>query len=188
MKLLTKIGLVTWLGVAMAYAQSPDVTVGGDASASGSAQVSGQVTATVTLSFPEMLSQSKLLNEQNLKHYRHVKYVQEVARKEKDVIKLNCVNDKLVQLKPQMNIADTARITLENSNDQTDRNAVWLELSTASDNIRRLREEADQCIGEGGISAESQSGFTAPDVPDSPYGDPFEPEVVEPPGYASPYN
>ena len=50
-------------------------------------------------------------------HWRYVKHLQEQARKDRDVIKLNCVNDKLVQMKPQMNMNDTARNALEQSGD-----------------------------------------------------------------------
>ena len=118
---------------------------------------------------------------------RHVKILQASARRDKDVIRLNCVNDKLVQIKPQMNIFDQAIRAVENSSESDDRAALFADVSGASENIRRLREEADQCIGEPTLSTESRSGFTGPDIPDDPYGDPFSPPI-EPPGYASPFN
>jgi len=183
MKLFAKIGVFSVLGVALSYAQPKTDADVGAGPASG--QVSGKVTATI--SFPDMLAQTKVIHAQLLKDWRHVKHLQETARKDKDVIKLNCVNDKLVQIKPQQNIADQARVLLEASSETDDRTALFAEVTIGGENIRRLREEADQCIGEPTLATESQSGFTAPDVPDSPYGDPWSPEF-EPPGYASPYN
>jgi hypothetical protein len=181
MKLLAKTAVFSVLGIALSYAQpKPDADV--DAKAS----VSGKVTAQI--SFTDMLAQSKSVGEQVQKDWRHVKHLQEQARKEKDVIKLNCVNDKLVQIKPQMNMCETARNTLELSSEKDDRSALFAEVTISGENIRRLREEADQCIGEPTLATESTTGYTAPDVPDSPYGDPFTPDQVEPPGYASPYN
>jgi hypothetical protein len=182
MKLLAKIGVFSMLGIAMSYAQpKTDAEVGVGVSGTVSGKVSAQ------LSFPDMLAQAKAVREQMQKDWRHVKHLQETARKEKDVIKLNCVNDKLVQIKPQMNIGDQARVTLETSSETDDRGTLFTEVTMSGENVRRLREEADQCIGEPTLATESQSGFTAPDVPDSPYDDPFDPGV-EPPGYASPYN
>lgn len=118
---------------------------------------------------------------------RHVLHLQQLARKDKDVIKLNCVNDKLVQLKAQMNIFDRAKSVLENSSDADDRSRLFADVNEPSQNVRKLREEADQCIGETALATESQSGWTGPAVPDSPYGEPFDPDF-EPPAYASPYN
>jgi hypothetical protein len=182
MKLLAKIGVFSMLGIALSYAQpKSDADVGVGVSGTVSGKVSAQ------LSFPEMKAQSTAIRDQIMKDWRHVKHLQETARKEKDVIKLNCVNDKLVQIKPQMNIGEQARTALENSADTDDRATLFTEVTVSGENIRRLREEADQCIGEPTLATESQSGYTAPDVPDSPYGDPFDPDV-EPPGYASPYN
>lgn len=184
MKLLDKIGkaaAISMLGIAMSYAQPSDLP--GDPPP---AEVSAQVQ--VKLSFPEMISQSKALRERILEDWRHVKHLQELARKEKDVIKLNCVNDKLVQMKPQMNMLDSARQNLELSNDGDDRGALFQEVTASGENIRKLREEADQCVGEPTLATESETGYTAPDVPDSPFVDPFTPNELEPPAYASPYN
>ena len=113
--------------------------------------------------------------------------MQAVARREKDIIKLNCVNDKLVQVKPQMNIADAAAAELGSSRDG-DRMMAYESVSQASENIRRLREEADQCIGEPVTTGgESSNSFTGPGATDDPTKG-FGHNPVEPPGYASPFN
>ena len=55
--------------------------------------------------------------------------------------------------------------------------------------MRKLREEADACLGEGDLSpSETDVDVTSPDIVDDPTksGDIFQPGV-EPPSYASPF-
>jgi hypothetical protein len=107
------------------------------------------------------------LHDQTRADARHVQHLQQMARKEKDIIKLNCVNDKLVQVKPQMNIADSAESELEATKD-TDRMAIFDTVSQAAENVRRLREEADQCVGESIQSSDSSNTFAGPQGTDDP--------------------
>jgi len=148
----------------------------------------GQVGVTMNISLTDLQGRVHLLHEQMRADTRHVQYLQQIARKAKDVIKLNCVNDKLVQVKPHMNIADTGETELEASN-EANRMASFETIAQAAESIRRLREEADQCIGEpitqGGDSSNS---FTGPDVPDDPTKGFDGPVVIEAPGYASPFD
>ena len=164
---------------AAANATSPNAT-----SPTGAA--SGSAGATVVLSLPDIQMRVHQLHEQTRADARHIQHLQQIARKEKDIIKLNCVNDKLVQVKPQMNIADQGESDLEGAKD-TNRMAIFETISQAAESVRRLREEADQCIGEPIIQgSESSNSFTGPQAPDDPtkgFGNP-----IEPPGYASPFN
>jgi hypothetical protein len=134
-----------------------------------------------------------LLHEQMRGDARHVMYLQQIAKKEKDVIKLNCVNDKLVQIKPQMNVADAAEAEMTSSPDAARMSAFDSVVEVAA-NVRRLREEADQCIGEAVTTGDSQSSnsFTGPHAPDDPTKGSFQGggggNDVEAPGYASPFN
>jgi hypothetical protein len=202
MNLLAKIGLWSVLvgGTAgVLYAEpaggwlSPNGTSAGVA---GSAQVGGTVTAgpgdasgsvNASVSLVDLQARVHLLHEQTRADSRHVQHLQQIARKEKDVIKLNCVNDKLVQLKPQLNLADLSEVELEAAGDGT-RVGIFEGIIQSAENIRRLREEADQCIGEpiaqGGDSSNSFSGPHAPDDPTKGFNRP----EIEPPAYASPYN
>jgi hypothetical protein len=113
---------------------------------------------------------------------RHVTHLQQLARKEKDVIKLNCVNDKLVQMKPNLNMIDRAQgeIGAGQVSSLTD-------MTRASELVRQLREAADQCIGEPILGEESTNSYTHPDIPDPDGTNPWG-EVFEPPVYASPMN
>lgn len=125
--------------------------------------------------------------------YQHTLHIKEQAKKQKDVIKLTCVNDKLVQMKAQMNIADSTNDSLQASlvNNGDDRQALYTQLSQTGEAVKRLREEAAVCIGEPELyKQEAGVSSTHPDVPDDPTNPPEqggEMQPPEPPGYASPY-
>src|SRR5262245_29532380 len=51
------------------------------------------------LSVADMQNKSAAMMAQMPEDYRHVLHLKEVAKKGKDVVKLTCVNDKLIQLK-----------------------------------------------------------------------------------------
>jgi hypothetical protein len=74
--------------------------------------------AKVAPSKEQMRVDAEATKADNETAYRHVVAVKEKAAKQKDVIKLTCVNDRLVQLKAQMNIADQARASLMASLDK----------------------------------------------------------------------
>ncbi|HWU90262.1 MAG TPA: hypothetical protein VN253_23520 [Kofleriaceae bacterium] len=122
---------------------------------------------------------------------RHVMHLRELARKQKDVIKLTCVNDKLIQLKAQQNIFGALELQLQAAlaDGQGDRFGLFTQVTIGAESIRKLREEADACLGEGDLSpSESDVDVASPDIIDDPTkaGDVFQPGV-EPPGYASPF-
>lgn len=168
-------------------ATSPNGLPGG-ASATG---VSGNAAVDLrgTLPAADVRARVQIVHDQIRADARHIQHLQQVARQEKDVIKLNCVNDKLVQAKPQMNIADAKEQELDAAGD-TERMAAFDTILQAADALRRLREESDQCIGEpitfsGG---ESSNSFTGPRAPDDPTKGLGGNHPIEPPAYASPFN
>lgn len=143
------------------------------------------VTATVVLTLPEMLQRVGELSVQVKGDLQHIYGLREVARKNKDVIKLNCVNDKFIQAKATANIFDTAYLHLQGV--ASGGEALFKSATDAASDLRRLKNEANACVGEE-LSAEMLTESSHPPFPDDPtHGDPFEPGV-EPPGYASPYN
>jgi len=199
MNLLLKIGLWGLLAggtASVLYADpvggwlSPNGVGGGTSTtATGSTQAGagGSVGVTMNLTLPDLQMRVRQLHEQTRGDARHIQHLQQIARKEKDIIKLNCVNDKLVQVKPQMNIADTQEAELDGAKD-ADRMTIFEGISQAAENVRRLREEADQCIGEPiAQGSESSNSFTGPQIPDDPTKG-FGGGPIEPPVYASPYN
>lgn len=122
---------------------------------------------------------------------QRVLQMQAKARREKDVIKLNCVNDKLVQLKAEMNIFDRQHAQLEVAlTDALDtRHGFFVDVSASVENIRKRRSEAEVCIGEPEMfKQESKTDSQHPNFPDDPTQGPFDDGgSIEPPSYASPY-
>jgi hypothetical protein len=201
MKLLAKIGLLGGFcgvlgGVTAVYGDPPNEPISpnglsGGASATG---VSGNAAVDLrgTLPIADLRARVHILHDQIRTDARHIQHLQQVARQEKDVIKLNCVNDKLVQAKPEMNIADAKELELDTAGD-TERMAAFETISSAADSLRRLREESDQCIGESITfsGTESSNSFTGPRSPDDPTkggAGGISGLPVEPPAYASPFD
>lgn len=184
MRLLPKIisMLVLVGGITALHADTPP----------GVSGVSGQQTdaeKAANISPAEMTERATKLRTKIVEDSRRVLHLRELAKKQKDVIKLSCVNDKIVQIKAEMNIAQTTGVQLDVaiSSENESRKMLFIELTTSSEAISRLREEASACIGEPELyKQESGVEVTEPVIVDDPNDDPFDGEV-EPPGYASPY-
>ena len=106
------------------------------------------------------------------------------AVRDKDVIRINCLNDKLVQMNPLMNIVDRLIDRLSN---ESESESVFNELTDAGNKVREQRELAQQCAESKLLVTESSNAYTAPHGPEDPtQGMPNDYGYVEPPGYASP--
>jgi hypothetical protein len=115
------------------------------------ADVDVSVKQRANLSPPEMLGQGKdyfrVMNET----LGHIQQLQETARRQKDIIKLNCVTDKLVQAKVNINIAEQAMTTLQESIARADEGArthEFTRLTIVNQKVLVLGTEAENCIGE----------------------------------------
>ncbi|HZI44611.1 MAG TPA: hypothetical protein VFD53_05280 [Ilumatobacter sp.] len=191
MKTLRKIvvGALLVLGTGSLIAQpapEPEPAPAEDSTDAG-VTVSGSITA--KLSTQEMLSQIATLAVTSENDAQSVLRLQIKARTDKDVIRLNCINDKLLQIKALRNTLDEAKFQFDASVGDAEGQAHQYALVTVSaENIRTLREEAQACAGEDDMFVgPSQVNVTGPDIPDDPSDDPFD-DPIEQPGYASPYN
>ncbi|HUL59160.1 MAG TPA: hypothetical protein VLU43_07795, partial [Anaeromyxobacteraceae bacterium] len=74
----------------------------------------------------------------------------EEARYEKDVVKLNCVNEKLAQIKGLLKVAEQADISLHEAISSSDEGAdsEFAKIGIARTKVETLRGEAEQCIGQ----------------------------------------
>lgn len=192
MNFLAKLGL--WGGLVATTATALYAApVGGWLSPSGASGSAGTTAepdpvraSAAGVPLPELLARARALHDQTRAEARHIQHMQQVARSEKDVIKLNCVNDKLVQVKAQMNIADAGEAKLASAQ-AGERIEIFETIAQAAQSVRQLRGEADQCVGEPVITGgKSSNSFTGPEAADDPtkgFG-----RGIEPPAYASPYN
>lgn len=144
------------------------------------------------LSSLEMRTNAATLRSAIHMDHQTILVLRERARKMKDVIKLNCVNDKLVEANAQINIADSANEQLQVALDKNsdDRQLIFQGLSEAGASMKQLREGAKACIGAPELlKQESGTEMQQPIIPDDPNGYvPGDGEfgTFEPPAYASP--
>lgn len=152
------------------------------------ADESKETTPEVKLTVPEMTEQIVVFQTQVNEDTRIVMELQRKARKQQDVIKLNCINDALMQIKALRNIMDRSKLAFEGTVVETENREYYKSIADSSNNIRQLRERANICAGEGELVSDSRNTFDGPDIPDDPSDDLFpEGDYIEPPGYASPY-
>ncbi len=74
----------------------------------------------------------------------------EEARNEKDVVKLNCVNEKLTQIKGLLKVAEQSDLSLHEDLANKDPNAEseFAKIGIARNRIDALRADSEQCIGQ----------------------------------------
>jgi hypothetical protein len=145
------------------------------------------------LSAAEMQKQSAIISGELDEANRYMIHLREVAKAKKDVIKLNCINDRLVQLKAQRNIADNTNAQLQVAlvANSDERHQLFIQLTGTGNTVKDLRSQATACIGEAELfKQESGVEVDHPEIPDEPGSlNPFDDLVIaEPPGYASPYD
>jgi hypothetical protein len=158
--------------------------------------IAAQTASPAPLSVSEMRDRTEAFKSDIEENHRQVLHLQALVRKQKDVIRLTCVNDKLVQMNAQMNIFDTAALQLEGTGQTADEGsrAAYAEIEKAATDIKKLRDEAEGCAGELEMyKQESRSDVSRPDLDDPTDGGPFHsPEVlgepeIDVPGYATPF-
>lgn len=116
------------------------------------------------------------------------------ARDQKDVIKVNCVNEKLVTIKGLLRISEQCDVALEEAIAKGEKDTATHEfhkISISHQKIKVLRTEAEQCVGELAFAVGKTTKEIIIDkdmVPDlDPTKTDFPATVVVRPPAASPY-
>ena len=145
-----------------------------------------------TLTPAEMVNQSKDYFKSMGEVLKRVQTLQDQSKRDKDIIRLNCVTDKLVQVRVNMNIAEQSMAALQEAMTRADegqRTHEFTRLTIVNQKVLVLGAEAENCIGED----LSFVGATRVDVeidPNIPTYDPTQPPApgidIERPGEASP--
>lgn len=168
----------------------------GDGDADKKPDVTIPMEKKVLLSPKEMLSRSENLIEEMKSMLDRVLAIQQVARKQKDVIRLNCVNDRLLQVKKLLNIAESSRNDLVEAiaaDNETDRYHQFGKVKISHEKVSVLRDEAEACVGEELIFlGPTEVVVDRPPIVDDPTKDPpFDLSDtgtdIERPGFASPF-
>jgi hypothetical protein len=147
----------------------------------------------ISLGPQETVAQSKDYFVKMRDTEKRILSLQSRAAKDRDMVKLNCVGDKLIQVRGHLTVTDQS---LQNMNtavsrgDDGARQHEFTRVTILYQKVVTLGTEAEQCIGED----VSYVGATTVDVeidPSVPPGDPTQPDLplpnVQRPPEASPF-
>jgi hypothetical protein len=103
----------------------------------------------------------------------------EEARNEKDIVKLNCVNEKLAQIKQILNVAEGAEIALQEAVAKGDAgaDAEYSKIAIARGKADQLRAEAEECIGQLAFVVDEKTSVEVQQPEDLPAAIQFAPET-----------
>jgi hypothetical protein len=145
-----------------------------------------------TLTPEEMINQSREYAKNMADVLKRIQILQDQAKREKDIIRLNCVTDKVVQVRVNISIAEQSMASLQEAvtrADEGERTHEFTRLTIVNQKVQVLGAEAENCIGED----LSFVGATKVDIeidPNIPQYDPTQPPApgidIERPGEASP--
>ena len=115
----------------------------------------------------------------------------EQARKQKDVIRLNCVMDKMVQVKVNMNIADQALQKLQEAAARSDDGSSlheYTRITIVNQKVQVLQNEGQTCVGaELNYIGATRVEVEAPNLPEGVTDPSLDPPPIERPPAASTY-
>lgn len=161
----------------------------GGAPTSGTADVS--VKQRPMLTPEEMVNQSKEYAKNMNEVLKRIQVLQDQAKRDKDIIRLNCVTDKVVQVRVNISIAEQSMAALQEAvtrNDEGERTHEFTRLTIVNQKVQVLGAEAENCIGED-LSFVGATRVEVEIDPNIPQYDPTQPPApgidIERPGEAS---
>lgn len=189
---------VTWLlllAAPTAFAADDVVVPAPTPAATAPAPTPLPVEQKLTMSGSEMLRQGQDYRQQIQATVFQIQGQSEQAKRDKDVIRLNCLLDKATQVKVNGNIMDQALQALQEAVSRRDESGQlheYTRVTIVNQKVQVLRTEADACVGAESnyvgatkVLVEVPQGIS--DNPDQPA--PADPPVtvVDRPPVASPY-
>lgn len=117
---------------------------------SARAQAPAQGNKAEVLSDQEKVSRANEYLKEMRQALKNVLAKLEEARSTKDVVKLNCVNEKLTNIKGLMRISEQSDITLQEAigkREDAGAEHEFSKLTIARQKVQVLRTEAEQCVG-----------------------------------------
>ncbi len=155
-----------------------------------------------TLSTRELQQRVEKLGTVLNDYMQHAQVAQARARKSKDILKLNCVNDGLLVTKQLLNVGDDARSKFDKavqSNDHGEQIAQFNALQATATSCDQSKQGIDACVGSSEVIVTGPDGSKVsvikPNVKDNPTADcnnlglsNCASEKLEYVGYASPFS
>jgi len=146
------------------------------------------------LSDKEMLNKSQEYIKKMKNIYKEILNLLEEARKEKDIVKIKCINENLTAIKALLKIAEQADVSLQEAvikKDEIVAQHEFEKVEIAYQKAKSLNQEANACAGkismtpgETKVEVEEPKDITERDPTEKPKVDII---VVERPPRASPY-
>jgi len=99
----------------------------------------------------QMVDRSERYIDEMRKLLKEVLKILANARQEKDVVKLNCVNEKVTQVKGLLRVSEQSSINLQEDvakQEIDDARHEYLKVAIAREKVQQLRAYAEQCIGQ----------------------------------------
>lgn len=168
-----KVALNTPYGVAQTNGQDPAATV-------ATTQLEKVPTP------QEMLAAAEKIQNESQQATQAADNQLKAARQQKDVVKVNCVNDKLAQLKALQSTAESGAKALKTAVTENDKDTIqneWTKLGLVQQKVSQLQAEASQCSGQNLEPPNDTAQVTSPEAPADP---PVDPPVDPPAPSASP--
>lgn len=131
-----------------------------------------------TLSSPEMLSQAQNLQKEMQTYVARIVVLQDQAKKSKDIIKLNSVSDKLIQVRGNIAVADKAMVALSDAVAKGDYETAKNEFSKIQilyQKVLVLTTEAENAVGGDDLSYLGATSVTQEVDPNITTADPTQP-------------
>jgi flagellar biosynthesis component FlhA len=142
-----------------------------------------------SLSATDMLKQGREYRANMDKAIAELQALVEQAKKQKDVIRLNCVMDKLMQVKVNMNMADEALQKLQEAAGRRDDSASlheYTRITIVNQKVQVLQNEGQTCVGaELNYIGATRVEVEAPEVAENMTEPSLEPPPLERPNAAT---
>lgn len=106
----------------------------------------------------------------------------EEARRTKDVVKLNCANEKLTQIKGLLRISEQADVSLQEAlsrKETATSDHEYTKVMIARQKVTQLRAQAEECIGQLAFRTDENLFVEVEEPENLPGGDPTRPPPPE---------
>jgi len=139
------------------------------------------------LSGPEQIAEGERIQTRGTQISRRVATMLDEGRRERDIIRITCLNDKLTQVNANLRTCDQRMTSLRDAvrgNDDGRRNHEFTVITVLGQKFTVLEQEANQCVGQDLYETGTTRVITTID-PRTPIENPNV--VPEPPGIGVPF-
>lgn len=168
-------------GAGLAVAQDPEPQVGAEGEGEGEAEA--EVVRRADLGPEEQLAEAQRTQTRGTQISRRIQTMLDEARRERDIIRVTCLNDKLTQVNANLRTLEERIESLQSavqSQDPSRRNHEFTVITVLGQKFNVLEQEANQCLGQDLFETGATRVETDID-PESPTEDPTTlPEPVPP--------